>query len=415
MATLCVIGAGPAGMMAAGTAARVMGTAGKVILAEKNARPGRKLAITGKGRCNVTHNADVDTLVANTPGNGKFLYPVYSRFSSRDLIDFFHAQGLPLKLERGGRYFPESDSARDVADCMIRYVQTAGVCVMTKAPVAEICRRDGGGFCLTMANGRDMPCDCVILCTGGISYPATGSTGDGYRMACALGHTLVTPQPALVPLLTAEKWVEALAGLTLKQVLLTFTNPDGRVCYREQGDMLFTHRGVSGPVVLSASRHMKTSGFQGKLGIDLKPALSREILDARLLRDIQAGPRKTCAGLLRGLLPASLVETVGRAAELPGDRPVSRLTREERARLVDTLKSLELSLIGPASMEEAIVTAGGIPVREIEPSTMASRIVPGLYFAGEIIDVDGYTGGFNLTAAFCTGYIAGRAAGEAVR
>jgi len=400
-----VIGAGPAGMMAAGKAAeRGIDT----ILAEKNDRVGKKILISGKGRCNITNNTDIEGLIENIPGNGSFLYSAFYTFSNTDLVEFFNKRGLMTKVERGGRVFPVSDKSKDVADVLLRYVTGNGARVLLKSPAQEIKAEGGRVKSVLLKNGDEIKCDSVILATGGASYPGTGSTGDGYEMARKLGHTIVDLKPSLVPLVAEEPWVKELQGLSLKNVSVTFINKNGKKIYDDFGEMLFTHFGVSGPVILSGSRHILDYDFKNvRLSIDLKPALSEEKLDERIRRDFEKYSRKQYKNSLDDLLPQKLIPVVIKLSEIQPEKPVNQITREERRKLVHILKNLELTITGSRPIKEAIVTAGGVSTDEINPSTMESKIIKGLFFAGEIIDVDGYTGGFNLTIAFSTGYLAG--------
>jgi len=400
-----VIGGGPAGIMAAGIAAH---RGSNVILCEKNDRLGKKILISGKGRCNITNNTDIEGLIENTPGNGNFLYSAFYTFSNQDLIEFFKELGLDTKVERGGRVFPVSDSARDVVAALMRFLNNNNVKVRTRSPVKSILAENGRVSGVELADGTVLEADSVILAVGGMSYPGTGSTGDGYEMAKKLGHTITTLKPSLVPLITMEEWVKDLQGLSLKNVSVTFKNNKRKEVYSDFGEMIFTHFGVSGPVILSASRHLLSYDFKDiKLVIDLKPALSEEKLDERVQRDFDKFSRKQFKNSLEELLPQKLIPVIISLTEIDPSKPVHQITREERRRLVFLLKHLEVTIVGARPIKEAIVTAGGIKVSEINPSTMESKKVKGLYFAGEIIDVDAYTGGFNLTIAFSTGYLAG--------
>ncbi len=400
-----IVGAGAAGLMAAGRA----GALGKKVLVfEKNNRSGKKLLITGKGRCNITNNCPMDELLSNIPGNGRFLYSSLHHYNNYDIMDFFETNGVSLRTERGNRVFPESDRSYDVADALIRYAQRQGAQFHYHSPVKDIICENGRVGGLKLQNNDFYELDSVILATGGLSYPMTGSTGDGYRIAQELGHTLAEPKPSLVPLETKEKWVTEVQGLALKNVGLTVYDNAGTKVYQEQGEMLFTHFGVSGPMILSASRHILDCGFKDSvLKIDLKPALDEETLDLRIQRDFSKYSRKQFDNALGDLLPKSLIPIIVSLSDIPSEKPVNQITRNERRELVTLLKGLKLTVSKARPIEEAIVTAGGISVREINPATMESKLVKGLYFAGEMIDVDAYTGGFNLTIAFSTGYTAG--------
>ncbi len=400
-----IIGAGPAGLMAAGCAA---GRGHRVYVFEKNKRACRKLMITGKGRCNITNACPEDELIKNIPGNGRFLYSSLSRYSNHDIMAFFNDRGVKLKTERGNRVFPESDRASDICDALIHYAIENNVVIKYNSCVREILSQDGHVKGLVLDNGDFYELDAVVIATGGLSYPLTGSTGDGYKMAKMLGHTVTDLKPSLVPLETVETWVRQLSGLTLKNIGLTVYDSDGKKVFSEQGEMLFTHFGVSGPLILSASRHILACGFTGsELVIDMKPALSEEILDRRIQRDFEKFSRKQLSNSLHELLPKSMIPVFIQLLEIPPEKPVNQITRQERQRMVSLLKGIRLTVSRSRPIAEAIVTAGGIRVNEIDPKTMESKLIKGLYFAGEIIDVDAYTGGYNLTIALSTGYTAG--------
>lgn len=398
-----VIGGGPAGMMAAGTA----GSRGRnVLLVEKNERLGRKLLITGKGRCNLTNMTDLEGLIANIPVNGKFLYSAFHRFSNQDAIAFFQEWGLPTKVERGGRVFPLSDRARDVVAAFERYLAHSRVRIKNGTAVAVLVAE--GRVCgVKLDNGETLPAGSVIIATGGCSYPLTGSTGDGYRLAAALGHTITPLKPALVPLEAASPWIREVQGLSLKNVAIKVLTEEGKTIYTDFGEMLFTHFGVSGPIILSASTHLEPDTHY-RLVIDLKPALDPEQLDLRLRRDFAKYARKLFRNALGDLLPRALIPVIIALVGIPPDKPVNQITRAEREQLGALLKGLEVEVVGLRPLAEAIVTAGGVAVKEINPATMESKLVRGLYFAGEVIDVNAYTGGFNLQIAFSTGYLAGK-------
>lgn len=404
-----VIGAGAAGLMAAGQAAA---DGARVTLLEKNDCPGRKLLITGKGRCNITNAADTREFIRNIPGNGRFLHSVFDMFDNHDLMGFFLSQGVETKIERGDRVFPVSDQAADVVGALVRFCRQNGVKVIYGQPIARITRQDNAVIGVVARNGDSYKADRVIIATGGASYPGTGSTGDGYDMARELGHTIVPVKPALVPLETAEGWVSELQGLTLKNVRVT-ARAGGKDLAEEFGEMIFTHFGISGPIILTLSRKIAIEMDKGreiKVCINLKPALTPEQLDGRMQRDFTEFRKKQFKNSLAELLPKSLIPVVIGLSGIAGEKPVHQITREERLQLASLLQNLEVSVTGTRSIKEAIVTAGGVSVKEIDPRTMASKLVKGLFFAGEIIDVDGYTGGFNLQIAFSTGYAAGRAA-----
>ncbi len=405
MGKVIVIGGGPAGIMAAGIAA---GRGRDVVLLEKNSKLGKKLLISGKGRCNITNDTDVEGLIENTPGNGNFLYSAFYTFSNQDLIDFFNQKGLRTKVERGGRVFPESDSSRDVLNTLMDFLKSNGVKINTEATVTEILVQDNKVTGVRLSDGSIIEAESVILAVGGMSYPGTGSTGDGYDMVRKLGHTVTPLKPSLVPLITQEEWVKDLQGLSLKNVSVSFRNRNGKEIYNDFGEMIFTHFGVSGPVILSASRHLLSYDFKNiEMSLDLKPALTLEKLDERVQRDFDKYSRKQYKNSLDDLLPQKFIPVIIELSEINPEKPVHQITKEERKRLVTLLKSLKITVIGARPIKEAIVTAGGVKTSEINPSTMESKKIGGLFMAGEVIDVDAYTGGFNLTIAFSTGYLAG--------
>lgn len=411
-----VIGGGAAGMMAAGRAAEL---GADVLVLEKMPQPGRKLRITGKGRCNITAYGDRDNFINNMPGNGAFLYSAFSAFSNYDLISFLHDRGVETKVERGDRVFPVSDDAEEVLKVLQTYVQSNGARFIPNSPAAGIIQEDGRVSGVKTCSGVVHTADCVIVATGGASYPGTGSTGDGYTMAQQLGHAIEPLRPALVPLEAKEDWVKELQGLTLKNVSATAYCGD-RLLDKDFGEMLFTHFGVSGPIVLSLSGKIaaalaKPGSGEVHISINLKPALSEEQLDARLQRDFAAVSRKQFKNSLDKLLPNKLIPVFVRLSAIAGEKAVHQITREERRRLVELLTDLSITITKTRPLAEAIVTAGGVRVREINPKTMESKLVQGLYFAGEVIDIDGYTGGFNLQAAFSTGYVAGTSAAQQAR
>jgi len=402
---IVVIGGGAAGLMAAGSAS---GPDNEVIICEKNNILGKKLLITGKGRCNITNNCDIDDLINNIPGNGNFLYSSFYTFSNKDIIDFFESRGLKTKIERGGRVFPESDKSSDVVAVLKNFVHQAGVKVLYNTAISEILCRDGRVWGVKTEKEEIINCDRIILTTGGASYPGTGSTGDGYKILSRLGHTIIPPRPSLVPLETSEGWVRDLQGLSLKNVKVVFRNSLNKNIYSDFGEMLFTHFGVSGPVILSGSRHLLDYGYRDiKLIIDLKPALNEETLDKRIQRDFEKYSRKQFKNSLDDLLPKKMIPVFIQLSGIPEDKPVNQITKEERRNMIRLMKELTLTVSNSRSLKEAIVTAGGVSVDEINPGTMESKLVKGLYVAGEVLDLDGYTGGFNLTIAFSTGYMAG--------
>ena len=394
-------------MMAAYAAAKRGQT---VRLYEKNEKLGKKIFITGKGRCNLTNGCEVEDLFANVVTNGKFLYSAFYGLTNRDVMELFEEWGCRLKVERGNRVFPASQKASDVTRAFERQLRRLGVEVRLNARVTGLSVQDGRVAGVTLAGGSNVPCAAAVICTGGASYPSTGSTGDGWTWLRACGHTVLPALPSLVGLESPAEWVRALTGLSLKNVRLTLLRGKKRL-YSDLGEMLFTHFGVSGPLVLSASAYLTGLPAQEmKLVLDLKPGLTDAQLDARILRDVAAAPKKQLGHVLCGLFPARLAETVARLCRLDPLKPAGALEREERRRLTEMTRALELPVCGTRSLEEAIVTRGGVSVREIDPSTMQSRLVPGLYVAGEAIDVDALTGGFNLHIAFATGLLAGRAA-----
>ena len=400
--TVIVIGGGPAGMIASGTLAK---ECDKVILIEKNKFLGKKLRITGKGRCNITNNADIEEFINNVPTNPRFLYSAFYSFTNQDIISLLESLGVKTKVERGERVFPESDSAKDVADALKKYALQKNV-TLVNAEVTKILSEDAKITGVETTKGTFFA-DYVILATGGCSYPLTGSDGKGYELAKDFGHSIITPKPSLIPIVTKEKWVSDLMGLSLKNIEISVINKKGKKIYKDFGEMLFTHFGVSGPVILSASAHMKNIEKEDyKISIDLKPALDFEKLDKRICRDFEQFKNKHIINALDELLPKALIPVVIKLSEIPEHKAVNSITKEERHALIKTIKELTVSVKEFRPIDEAIITSGGIKVSEINPSTMESKIVDGLYFAGEIIDVDAYTGGFNLQIAYSTGYLA---------
>ena len=409
MKKIVIVGGGAAGLLAAYSAALKYGKSAAITVIEKNERPARKLMITGKGRCNVTNNCGVDTLIANVPKNGKFLFSAFSGFDSGDTMRLFESLGVPLKTERGNRVFPVSDKALDIVDALVGAVKKSGVKLVRGAAV-KIIVSDGAVIGVKTEDGEIYPADSVILATGGMSYPLTGSTGDGYKMARELSHTVTELKPSLVPLTVHEGFCSRLAGLTLKNVTLSvFEEGKKKPVFSELGEMLFTHFGISGPLTLSASAHMRKMGKAAYTAyIDLKPALSEDQLDSRILRDFEGEKNKDFANSLDKLMPKSIIPVIIALSGIEPALKVNQITREMRAALVKAIKALPLHITGFRPIEEAIITGGGISVKEINPSTMESKLVKGLYFAGEIIDADAYTGGFNLQIAFSTGFAAGK-------
>ena len=407
---LIVVGGGAAGMMAAVTAAR---QGAEVCLVERNPKVGRKLYITGKGRCNVTNHCAAEEVLAAVPRNGRFLYSTMSRTPPAWVEEFFTGLGVPLKVERGNRVFPASDKSADIIDALFRELRRLRVPIL-QGRVSSLDCREGAVQAVEIGEDKSLTgfsCQAVILATGGLSYPATGSTGDGLRIAAGLGHTVVEPRPSLVPLESDDSFCGRMQGLALKNVLLTIRGRKGKIIYREQGELLFTHFGLSGPLVLSASAHMREfDREQYTCSIDLKPALEEQVLDARLVRELAEGANRNMDHVLGALAPRLLVPVLLERAGIPGDKKARDVTREERRRLLELFKAFSVSVSGPRPIAEAIVTAGGIKVGEIDPKTMASKKVSGLFFAGEMIDVDAYTGGFNLQIAWATGRAAGESA-----
>lgn len=400
---IVVIGGGAAGMMAALTAAQ---SGAEVTLIERNAKLGRKLYITGKGRCNVTNHCQPDEVLRNTPRNAKFLYSSMRAFPPEQVERLFEGLGVPLKVERGNRVFPQSDKAADIIDALFFALRRAGVAVVQDRAL-EICVDDGTIIGVRCEHGV-IPCKAVILASGGKSYPLTGSTGDGYEMATALGHSVVPLRGSLIPLESNDPCCKQMQGLALKNVSVRLLGSTGKTIYQEQGELLFTHFGLSGPLILSASAHLPDDCGAGfAVSIDLKPALDEKQLDARLLRDLEQKANANFSSVLSGLLPASMVPVVAGRIGVPLDLKAHDLRKEQRRALLRELKGFQVVLTGTRPIEEAIVTAGGIKTGEVDPKTMHSKKLQGLFFAGEILDVDAYTGGFNLQIAWATGHAAG--------
>ncbi len=402
-AEVIIIGGGASGAFASIISAR-MGR--KVILFEKNERIGRKLRITGKGRCNLTNNCTNDELMNNIPVNPRFLYSAFSSFSPQDTMDFFESLGVPLKTERGRRVFPVSDNANDIADALEKEMKKCGVKIIHET-VRHILTDDNICTGVITSSGKEYNAESVLIATGGKSYPATGSTGDGYTLANELGHTVTNICPSLVPLVIKEKCCSEMMGLSLRNVCLSLFDYD-KCIFSEQGEMLFTHFGVSGPLVLSASSHirdMKSGRY--RISIDMKPALNEQQLDKRIQRDFIENQNRDFINAVRNLLPAKMIPVAVRLSGIPADKKANSITKEERHKFAEIIRNFTLNVENFRPVEEAIITNGGIPVREINPKTMESRLVSGLFFAGEVIDVDAYTGGFNLQIAFSTAYSAG--------
>ncbi len=399
-----VIGGGAAGMMAAGTAAQ---NGRRVCLVEKNAKPGRKLMITGKGRCNITNACDIQTFIASVPTNGRFLYSAATQFTPQDTVGFFESMGLKTKVERGNRVFPESDKAADVVDSLVRYMKNGKVDIVT-AEVRRLLIKEHTVSGVELQGGSQLLADAVIVCCGGASYPATGSTGDGYRLARQAGHMVTELRPSLVPLVVFGDECAEMMGLSLKNIAIKVLDTEkNKVIYHDFGEMLFTHFGLSGPVILSASAHMREMKKERyHILVDLKPALSLEQLDARLQRDFESSLNRDFCNSLNALLPRRMIPVMVARSGISPEMKCNQITKEMRRSFADLLKNFELSVSGFRPISEAIVTSGGVKVGEINPKTMESKLVNGLYFAGEVIDVDAYTGGFNLQIAFCTARLA---------
>lgn len=400
-----IIGGGPAGMFAAITAAR---RGQKVLLLERNDRLGKKLLITGKGRCNVTNDCTVDEVLKNVPRNGRFLYSAMNAYPPEKVMEFFETSGCPLKTERGNRVFPVSDRSQSVLEALQKQMRVAGVEVQTGRVRGIL--TENGAVCGVRTESATYGCRWTILATGGVSYPTTGSTGDGYPMAQILGHTIVPPQGSLVPLETLEEDAMEMQGLALRNVEVKLLDAKGKKLFTDFGELLFTHFGVSGPTVLSASAHLK--GENCRLVIDMKPALDEGKLDARILRDLELYKNRSMENALTDLLPRSMIPVVLRRLGIDPSMQANSLTRQQRHELVALLKAFSLTISGKRPVAEAIITSGGVKISEIDPKTMESKKVPGLYFAGEIIDCDAYTGGFNLQIAWATAYAAGNAVAE---
>ncbi len=404
---IVVIGAGPAGMMASIAAADA---GAHVTLIERNVRPGRKLAITGKGRCNVTNACEMREFLTHVTSDPRFLYSTLSAFSCADVMQFVEGIGVPLKVERGARVFPVSDRAQDVVDAFCSEMRRRSVLLVCDRATALEYNSEGRPSAVVCEAGK-YPCDAVIVATGGCSYPLTGSTGDGYTFARAAGHTVIAPRPSLVPLASPDKFCADCMGLSLRNVRVVLFCDD-KVIYSDFGEMLFTHFGLSGPCILSASTRMEKKG-RYRVIIDLKPALSDAQLDARILREINENPRRELHGLLRTLVPGKMLDPFIVRFGFDGSKRSAELSRADRDRIIRALRNLEIPISGMRPIDEAIVTAGGVSTREIDPKTMQSRKISGLYFAGEVMDVSAETGGYNLQIAFATGRAAGiAAAGE---
>lgn len=408
-----VIGGGAAGMMAAGRAAE---NGAAVTLIERNKFLGKKILISGKGRCNVTNAGEIEDIIANFPTNGKFLYgPLYT-FTNQDLMDFFKSYGVKLKVERGNRVFPISDSSRDIVSALEKYMNKNQVKVLNNQRVKNIIFDKEAKTVkgVLLEDGQELLAQRIIVSTGGRSFPGTGSTGDGYSWAQKLGHSIKTIRPGLIPLETKEPWVKSLQGLSLKNVDVAIKDQDGKILTSAFGEMLFTHFGVSGPIILSISKWAVDYWLNHKkelvLTIDFKPALSLEQLDLRMQREIEKHSNKIFKNSLDDLLPQKIIPVMIELSQIDPNKVMHQITKKERDKLTSLLKNFELTINKARPIAEAIVTAGGINVKEIDPQTMESKLIKGLFFAGEIIDIDGFTGGYNLQAAFSTGFVAGNSA-----
>jgi hypothetical protein len=406
MRTVIIIGAGPAGLMAA-VAATEAGAA--VVILEKMPSPGRKLLATGGGRCNFTVDGGIERFLDGfLPAQAKFLRSAAHRFPPEEMIAWLEARGVAVKRERGNRVFPQSDRAKDVLDALLKEAHSFGARIISDAAVTSIAPADGA--LLVKHRRGDERADAVIIATGGLSMERTGSSGDGYRLAASLGHAIAPPRPSLIPLLTGETWPGSLAGLSLRNVEISVSSGGKRIT--RFGEMIFTQRGIGGPIVIELSRFLldDLSGGPVACRLDLKPALDDAQLDRRLIREIESSPRRLLRNIMKELMPVALGEAIGRAFNFDLDQPASSFGRDERRRLAALLKAIPLTIIGTAPIEDAIVTCGGVSLKEIDPRTMESRLVPGLFFAGEVIDIDGDCGGYNLQAAWSTGRLAGRSA-----
>ena len=412
MSNIIVVGGGAAGLLA-GIAAAELGS--EVTILERMRTPGRKMLITGKGRCNITNNCEIADIIRNLPGNGRFLNSALHRFSNNDIIYLLESHGLQTKVERGGRVFPVTDKAKDVVDTLLNIYREKGGKILVDQMVSKILIEDGCVRGVVTNDGNKHTADAVILTTGGASYPGTGSDGNGFTLAKACGHTIITLKPSLVPLESDSEYIKSLQGLSLKNVKASICCGE-KVLASDFGEMIFTHFGFSGPIILSLSKAVADAFTKGNkdldLIIDLKPALDMQKLDLRIQREFANYIRKQLVNGMKDLLPSRLIPVVLDAAFLNPDKPINQVSKEERSRLAYNLKNLSFPITGTRPLAEAIVTAGGVSTKEINPKTFESKIVKGLYLAGEVIDVDGYTGGYNLQAAFSSGYAAGYAAAQ---
>ncbi|SHI71701.1 hypothetical protein SAMN05444401_1443 [Clostridium amylolyticum] len=406
MAKVIVIGGGPAGMMAAIKASENH----SVILVEGNERLGKKLFITGKGRCNVTNAKDISELFEYIPGNPSFLYSALYTFTNEDVINMFNSLGVELKIERGDRVFPKSDKSSDITNALQKKLISSGVEILLKSKVDKLIKKENKITGVMLSSGENIKGDYFIMATGGKSYPSTGSTGDGYKFAKDLGHTIIEPKPSLVPIEISDEWVKKLQGLSLKNIEVKLYR-DNKLVFKDFGEMLFTHFGISGPVILSASRYISGKG-KYILSINLKPALNEQELDMRIQKDFKKYINKDFKNSLDDLLPQKLIDTIIYLSNIDANKKVNTITKEERKNLLYILQNLNLNVRGLRPIEEAIVTAGGVSTKEIDSSTMKSKLVNNLSFCGEIIDVDAFTGGYNVQIALSTGYLAGEKVGE---
>lgn len=410
---IIIVGGGASGLMAASFASNAES---EVIIIEKNTFPGKKILITGKGRCNVTNDCDNETFIKNMTKNPKFMYSAINSFSSDDTKRFFEDRGVKLKTERGNRVFPVSDKASDIRDALYDYVKSRNVKLINARVKAVLTDKENGAVSgVLLDSGEKYECSRVIIATGGYSYPATGSTGDGQRIAKALGHTVTRIIPSLVPLETFEDYSDTLAGLSLKNISIKVIDKNkNKTVYEDFGEMLFMHHGLSGPVILSASAHMRDENAEYMISIDMKPALDIKTLDQRIRRDLEINSNKDLINSLDALLPRSMIPVVIQRSEIFEHKKSNLITKDERKRLLENIKDFKADIKGFAPIEQAIVTSGGVNVREVDPKTMESRLIKGLYFAGEVLDLDAYTGGFNLQIAFSTGKLAGENAGKEI-
>jgi len=399
-----IVGGGAAGMMAA---SRALNNNKKVLIVESKSQLGSKILITGKGRCNITNSCDIENIISNTIRNGNFMYSAIYSFSNSDIVNFFNKLEVKTKEERGKRIFPVSDSAKDVRDAFLKDFTKKNIKIQYDSKVNRLIIENNIIKGVMLRNRERYYAKSVILACGGKSYPITGSDGSGYDLAKSVGHNIITPKAALTGLNCKEKWTKDAMGVTLKNVKLTATYKNKQL-FSSIGEMLFTHFGISGPLVLTASRYFLDTGYNGaKIVIDLKPGLSKEKLYNRICRDFDENPKKLFDNSLRKLLPSNLVSPIVRLSGIDNNKQSNQITKEERNKLVDVLKGVKLHVSSGRGFTEAIVTAGGVDTKEINPSTMESKIISGLFFAGEMIDIDAFTGGFNLTLAFSTGYLAG--------